>query len=80
MEKIVIVGFGGHAKSIADSIIRQGKYEIAGYTDDEDKKNEYRYFGNDIVLDKLFSTEIHNIVIGIGYLGHTDIREKMYKE
>lgn len=79
MEKIVIVGFGGHAKSIADSIIRQGKYEIAGYTDAEDKKNEYRYFGNDIVLDKLFSTEIHNIVIGIGYLGHTDIREKMYE-
>ena len=33
MEDIVIVGFGGHAKSIADCIERMGKYRIVGYTD-----------------------------------------------
>ena len=43
MEKIVIVGFGGHARSVADSIIRQGKYEIVGYTDTDDKNNEYKF-------------------------------------
>ena len=80
MEKIVIVGFGGHARSVADSIIRQGKYEIVGYTDTDDKNNEYKYLGNDIVLDKLLSSGIQNIVIGIGYLGHTDVREKIYKK
>ena len=80
MEKIVIAGFGGHAKSIADSIIRQGKYEIVGYTDVEDKKNEYKYFGNDTILDELFLAGIRNIVIGIGYLGYNDIREKMYEK
>ena len=77
MEKIVIVGFGGHARSVADSIIRQGKYEIVGYTDTDDKNNEYKYLGNDIVLDKLLSSGIQNIVIGIG---HTDVREKIYKK
>ena len=35
--KIVIVGFGGHAKSLADSIMADGKYEIAGYTELEEK-------------------------------------------
>lgn len=80
MEKIVIVGFGGHARSVADSIIRQGKYEIVGYTDTDDKNNEYKYLGNDIVLDKLLSSGIQNIAIGIGYLGHTDVREKIYKK
>ncbi|WP_156032724.1 hypothetical protein [Selenomonas sp. FC4001] len=33
MEDIVLVGFGGHAKSVADCIEREGKYHIAGYTD-----------------------------------------------
>lgn len=80
MEKIVIVGFGGHARSVADSIIRQGKYEIAGYTDMEDKNNGYKYLGNDMVLHRLFLSGIHNIVMGIGYLGHTDIRKNIYKK
>lgn len=33
MENILLVGYGGHAKSIADCIERQGIYKIAGYTD-----------------------------------------------
>ena len=33
MDKIILVGFGGHAKSIVDSLESSGKYEIIGYTD-----------------------------------------------
>ena len=32
-EKIVLIGFGGHAKSVIDSIEASGEYKIAGYTD-----------------------------------------------
>lgn len=31
MEKIIILGMGGHAESLADVLERQQKYEIAGY-------------------------------------------------
>ena len=32
-DRIVIVGFGGHGKSVADAILRQGKYRLVGFTD-----------------------------------------------
>ena len=32
-DRIVIVGFGGHGKSVADAILRQGKYRLAGIAD-----------------------------------------------
>ncbi len=35
MEKIVILGNGGHAKSLIDAIERQRQYEIAGYVVNE---------------------------------------------
>ena len=31
MEKIIILGMGGHAESLADVLERQQEYEIAGY-------------------------------------------------
>ena len=30
MEQIILIGGGGHAKSVADSIRQIGQYEIAG--------------------------------------------------
>ena len=33
MEKIILIGAGGHAKSVIDSLKAQGKYEPAGIID-----------------------------------------------
>jgi len=33
MENIILAGYGGHARSVADCIERQGKFNIIGYTD-----------------------------------------------
>ena len=33
MEKIVLVGYGGHARSVIDSIEQSKLYKIEGYTD-----------------------------------------------
>ena len=41
MEDIILVGFGGHAKSVINSIEKAGQYIIIGYTDMEPNK-EYR--------------------------------------
>ena len=78
MEDIVLVGFGGHAKSVADCVERQNEYNIAGYTDRQDNHSNYKYLGTDDNLEELFNLGIKNAVICIGFLGKGDIREKLY--
>lgn len=81
MEDIVLVGFGGHAKSVADSIKRQGRYTIIGYTDNEEHECcQYDYLGNDSVLEQLYDQGVHNAAICIGYLGKGLIRERIYRK
>lgn len=79
MEDIVLVGFGGHGKSVADCIERQGKFHIVGYTDFRPQSDcMYAYLGTDAVLDKLYQSGIHNAMVCIGYLGKGNIRKKLY--
>lgn len=73
-----MVGYGGHAKSVADCIERAGKYKIAGYTDITPHNSKYTYLGTDDVLEKYFEKGIKRAAVGIGYLGKGDIRERLY--
>lgn len=80
MKKIVIIGFGGHARSVIDTVIHSKEYEIAGYIDKKDN-GEYcniRWLGNDNMLPDLYDRGVHNAVVGIGYMGKSDIRKKLY--
>lgn len=79
MEEIILIGYGGHAKSVADCIERQGKYRIVGYTDPEAHVSKYEYLGTDAELQKLYAQGIKNAVIAVGYLGKGDLRERLYK-
>ncbi|MGM9967099.1 MAG: acetyltransferase [Rummeliibacillus sp.] len=82
MEKIIVLGMGGHAKSIVDAIERQNNFQVAGYVVNEEpnKKVLYDYpiIGKDKDLKSLFEQGIHNIAIGIGFLGRNEIRKKLY--
>ena len=84
MDRILILGMGGHAKSITDAIERAGVYEIAGYVVNNIEKPEYnlRYpiLGGDIDLQKLFFQGIHQAAVGIGFLGKSGLRENLYNE
>jgi acetyltransferase EpsM len=40
MNRILIIGAGGHAKAVADTILLQGKYTIAGFLDDKVPKDQ----------------------------------------
>ena len=51
MEDIVLIGFGGHGKSVADAIEAGKLYRIYGYTDLQDNNSDYTYLGNDDVLE-----------------------------
>lgn len=78
MEDIVLLGGGGHALSVADSIIKGKKYEIVGYTDVTDAHISFRYLGTDEVLEGLYEKGILYAAIAVGYLGKSSIRDRLY--
>ncbi len=65
MEDVIILGFGGHAKSVADSILKTGKYNIIGYTDIQKSKSQFKYLGTDDELESLYRQGIQNAALGI---------------
>lgn len=79
MEDIILIGYGGHAKSVIDSIENAGKYNIIGYTDKAESNSKYEYLGNDDVLKRYYEQGIKNAVICIGYLGKNNVREHIYQ-
>ena len=83
MKKIIILGKGGHAKSIVDAIERQGIYKIAGYIINEElaiDDNDYPIIGKDEDLERIYQSGIHNVAIGIGFLGNSPIRKNLYEK
>ena len=65
-EKILLVGGGGHCKSVIDVIEAEDKYEIAGIIDKEELLGQkvlgYAVIGCDDDLEKLFETYKYAVV------------------
>lgn len=80
MEDIILIGYGGHARSVADCIERRHAFRIAGYTEFVPQNSEYRYLGRDDELERLYRNGILNAVICVGYLGKGDLRERLYQK
>lgn len=82
MDKIIIIGGGGHAVNLVETIERDNKYQIQGFVDRAEmlgKHNEgYGYIGTDKDLCSLYEQGIKNAVMGIGYMGEGSIREELY--
>ncbi|MCM1251863.1 MAG: acetyltransferase [Clostridium sp.] len=81
MEKIVILGKGGHTASIVDALESKKEYEIAGYVvNDEPGTSDENYpvLGDDEELERIFQSGIRNAAMGVGYLGKSDIRERLW--
>ena len=82
MEKILILGVGGHAKSVADAIRKESKYEIAGYVVNDTLEADDRYpvIGNDDDLLRLYEEGILYAAVGIGFLGKGTLRNRLYQK
>lgn len=80
MEDIVIIGYGGHAKSVVDCIERSHKYRIVGYTELREQQSDYNYLGTDEALYEIYNSGVRNAVVGIGYLGKDNIRAMLYRK
>lgn len=73
MKKIVIIGAGGHSRSVMDIILQQGQYEIAGCLDPSFEKrafvegmNEIPILGNDDLLKELKNRGIEYAFVALG--------------
>lgn len=81
MEKIVLVGAGGHCKVIIDIIKSTGEYEIVGITDKEasvDTILGIPIIGNDDILQDLYCEGVNNAFICIGALNNISVRDSIF--
>lgn len=84
MEKIVLIGLGGHSKSVIDTIERQNKYEIIGVLETPGKENckyrEYHVIGTDDRLEELYKDGVMNAFVTLGFMGQSRVRNCIYHE
>ena len=80
MQSIIVIGLGGHAKSVIDSIESNSDYKIVGYTDNDDKGEYkgYKWLGTDNSLEGMYKNGVENAVICLGYLGSSNVRDDLY--
>ena len=79
MKKIVLIGGGGHAKSVVDTLDAAGEYEIAGFVDRQARTYGYRGYeviGSDEDLGRLYDAGIHYAFLAIGFLGKSRVRDQ----
>lgn len=84
MERLLMLGLGGHAKSMLDTIWQGKKYHVFGALDCKEKVglayNSCKVIGTDEMLQKYYEQGIRNVAIGIGYMGKSNIRQRLYEK
>lgn len=80
MDKIIIIGGGGHAKVLIAMLRKLGTYEISGYVDSVDNGPvaDVAWLGTDTKLDDLFDNAASKAVLGIGHPSDAATRKKVY--
>lgn len=83
MEDIILLGTGGHAHSVTDSIEQTGKYRIIGFLDREEMQGktyrDYPVLGVDADLERYYKGGVRNAFVTVGFMGQGDIREQLYR-
>lgn len=83
MEDIILLGLGGHAHSVVDSIEQSGKYNIVGFLDTEEMRGkrykDYCVLDTDDTLQKYFDRGLRNAFVTIGFMGHGIVRNRLYQ-
>jgi sugar O-acyltransferase (sialic acid O-acetyltransferase NeuD family) len=81
-EKIILVGAGGHCKSVIDVIEQEGKFAIAGIIDVKEKLNTmqsgYKVIATDEQLPDLVK-EVGNFCVTIGQIESGEARLRIYE-
>ena len=83
MCKIVIIGGGGHARVIIDTLKMSGEYEIVGILDPQLETgtniSEVNVLGDDNLLEELFKKGVNNACIAVGSIKDNIKRKILYE-
>ena len=81
MNKIILIGGGGHCKSVIDVIEQEARFEIAGIIDKPEllgsKILGYPVIGNDFDLESL-AKKYQNALVTVGQIKSALVRIKLY--
>ena len=82
-KKIVLIGGGGHCKSVIDVVEQENKYEIIGVIDTEENIGK-RVLGHQIIgcdndLSEVFKT-CKNAVISVGHIKSNALRVSLFEK
>ncbi len=86
MEKIILVGAGGHCKVIIDIIKSSYKYDIVGVTDRAYVYGEDKFvldipiIGDDSILEGLYESGVTSAFVCVGALQNISIRNNIYND
>lgn len=81
MEKIIVIGGGGHAKVVMTVLKKLGHYEVWGYTDREDQGTilGFSYLGSDeILVDTVKRPAGCAAILGIGKIDASGSRRVLH--
>ena len=82
MNKIILIGAGGHCKSVIDVIEQQAEFKIAGIVDKPEllgsKILGYQVIGNDFDLENL-AKKYHYALITVGQIKSASSRVKLFE-
>ncbi len=79
MEKVVLIGAGGYCSSVIDSMLCEGRYEIAGITDPIREGLWYGFpiLGNDDILPALYDAGIRKAHVTVGSIARPTKRKEL---
>lgn len=82
-KSILLIGGGGHCKSVLDTLISNGYYSDIAIIDTVDKVGnkilDVPIIGSDAELSELFKKGYKNAFITMGSIGDTSLRVKLFK-
>ena len=83
LQKCVIIGSGGHARSALDALLASGLYDVVGFIDvDPDMKGRsclgVEVLGGEEQHSRLLASGVHTAVIGVGGIGDNTARERVF--
>jgi sugar O-acyltransferase (sialic acid O-acetyltransferase NeuD family) len=83
MQDILLIGGGGHCRSVIDVIELTGKYRIYGIVDVKEKVGQkvlgYKIIGTDEDLPK-YRNDVELAFITVGFINSVDLRIKIYSK
>ena len=79
-KKLLLIGGGGHCKSVIDSVLSSGEYDAVGIIDNtaETPYQGIEVIGNDNDLPSLLKAGWEYAFITVGSVGNTGIRQRLY--